>query len=124
VSEAPPPVAKSRRISPRAVAAFVALVGLVVVGTLELRANRAAGAAVRALEARLAGASDADGRDLPTRAEVERLIDRRVVGAAAPAADGSQAALYRWPGVFRSYELRAYYSPGPAPRLVRFEAGR
>jgi hypothetical protein len=111
----------------RAVAAFLVLIALVVVGTLELRANRAAGAAARAIEALMAGAGDSDSSTLPTRGEVEQAIGRRVVGTPATAADGSLEAVYRWAGVFRSYEVRAYYSPGAVPRLVRFEtrgAGR
>jgi hypothetical protein len=124
MSDANPPAARPRRASLRPLAAFLALVALVVVGTIELRANRAAGAAVRAIEARMAGAGEGDGNPLPTRAEVERLIGRRAVGPPATAPDGSLAALYRWAGLFRSYEVRAYYSPGPVPRLARFEAGR
>ena len=121
--DAPPPV-KSRRVSLRAGIAFLVLVVLVVIGTIEWRANRAAGAALRAIESRMAGAGDGDGADLPTRAEVERLIARRAVGTPAAATDGSLEAVYRWSGVFRSYEVRAYYSPGAVPRLVRFETRR
>lgn len=105
----------------RAVAAFLAVITLVVIGTLELRANRAARAGVRAIEARMAGAGDGDSNSLPTRPEIERLIQRRATGTPATAPDGSLEAVYRWAGVFRSYEVRAYYSPGSVPRLVRFE---
>lgn len=106
----------------RLVFAILTLAFLAVVGTREWQANRAAGAAVRAVDARMAGAGDGDVLTLPTRSEIEKLIDRQAVGEPSTAPDGSQKVVYRWPGVFRSYEIRAYYSPGAAPRLVRYES--
>lgn len=116
------PAPSSSRRPIRLLSSLLALVVLAAVGTLELRASQASGAAIRALEARMAGAGEGDGNPLPSRDEIETLLVRQAAGAPSTAADGSLKVVYRWPGVFRSYEVRAYYSPGAVARLVRYES--
>ncbi len=117
-----PPSAPPHRDADRIIPAVLILVALAGAGTLQWRAHRSAIAAARAIEARMAGAWDGDGPALPTRPEIESLIRRKPVRTPATARDGSIEVVYSWPGLFRSYEIRAYYSPGAIPRLVRFNA--
>lgn len=101
------------KVSPaRNLAGLVVLVIAVVVGGLEIYANRQAQAAVSKLDHR-AGEEE---KDLATESEVETLIGRKADGPGV--SEGSSVKkTYTWSGVFRRYRVQVEYLKGRGSEL-------
>jgi serine/threonine protein kinase len=88
---------------------------------LEWSARAQAKQAFRVVSARHAEKSRGD----LTRKEIESIIGRAADEVLPPDRTGALPAIYRWNGVFRSYQLHAEYrrKPGPAQRPTYEDTG-
>ncbi len=93
---------------------LVLLLSVLVVGGLEVMARNQAGEAVTKLNKAL----ENEEGDLLSQEQVETLIGRKADGPTV--SEGNERlATYTWRGVFRSYPLRAYFTPGIPSGLIR-----
>ena len=114
MSNAPTPSRKPQVSPVRNLAGVVLLVVLAGVGFLEYSANQGYNSAMNSLDAALGN----EEGDLLTQAEVEAMIGKTADGP-LEAVGGELRGRYTWRGLFRSYDLTAYYLDQKPPRLLR-----
>lgn len=106
---------------------ILGLILLLVFGTVfffEISAVRGFNSAVQAIEAKLPKEDPknptAQLPELPSQVEIEKIIGRPADGP--PVREGAETKLvYTWKGLIKTFKLKAYYSNGSNPSLVRID---